>query len=135
LSELAATQFRKAFRRALQMSRLRHSTSAKKLHRLRIALRKARYLGEFFHPVLGSNTAELTKRLRQVEHVLGRIHDLDMASEHLAHEGPTPPRALAGYIEKERAQNLEMLAKAWPRLANPALQKRVQEETDAACNT
>jgi CHAD domain-containing protein len=132
LTRVAAIHFRKAFRRALQKRQLRHSTSAKKLHRLRIALRKARYLGEFFGPVLGVNATELTKRLRQVEHVLGRIHDLDMAAEHLAHEGPTPPRALALYLETERVESLGKLDKAWRRVANPVLQKRVQQEFDAA---
>jgi len=133
LPGLAATQLQKAFRRALQKGRLRHSTSAKKLHRLRIELRKARYLSEFFNPVLGINVAELTTRLRRVEHVLGRIHDLDMAVEHLAHEGPTPPRALALYVEQQRAENLDKLDKTWRRLADPALQKRVQYELDTAC--
>jgi CHAD domain-containing protein len=132
LPKLAATQLHKAWRRALQQSYLRHSTSAKKLHRLRIGLRKARYLGEFFSPLLGIHTAELTKRLRQTEQVLGRIHDLDMALERLAHEGPTPPRALTLYLNKERGENLKKLGKVWRRLANPVLQKRVQRELDAA---
>jgi CHAD domain-containing protein len=132
LPKLAATQLRKAFRRALQESQLRHSTSAKKLHRLRIGLRKARYLAEFFSPVLGVNTAKLTKRLRQTEQVLGRIHDVDMATEHLAHEGPTPPRAVALYLEQERAECLKKLDRTWRRLADPVLQKQVQQELDAA---
>ncbi|HUI08313.1 MAG TPA: CHAD domain-containing protein [Verrucomicrobiae bacterium] len=132
LPGLAATQFRKAWRRALQKSQLRHSRSAKKLHRLRIGLRKARYWAEFFNPVLGVGTAKLTKRLRQTEQILGRIHDLDMATEHLAHEGPTPPRALALYLEQERAENLGKLEKTWRRLADPLLQKRVEQELDAA---
>ena len=132
LPMLAAAQLRKALRRALQKSQLRHSTSAKKLHRLRIGLRKTRYLAEFFSPVLGVNTAKLTKRLRQTERVLGRIHDLDMATGHLAHEGPTPPRALALYLEQERTENLEKLNQTWRRLADPILQKHVQQELDAA---
>ena len=132
LTDLAAAQLRKAWRRVLQKSQLRHSTSAKKLHRLRIVLRKARYLGEFFSPILGVHAAELTRRLRQTERVLGRIHDLDMAMGHLAHEGPTPPRALALYLERERTQSLEKLEKAWRRLADVPLQKRVQQELDAA---
>lgn len=132
LPKLAATQLRKALRRALQESHLRHSTSAKKLHRLRIGLRKARYLAEFFNPVLGVSTGKLAKRLRQTEHVLGRIHDLDMATGHLAHEGPTPPRALGLYLEQQRSENLDRLDKVWQRLADPVLRKRVQEELDAA---
>ena len=135
LPELAAVQLRKAFRRALQESHLRHSTSAKKLHRLRIGLRKARYLAEFFNPVLGTNTTKLAKRLRQIEQVLGRIHDLDMATEHLTHEGPTPPRALALYLVQQRAECLKKLDRIWHRLADPVLQKQVRQGLDAAIGT
>ena len=132
LPKLAATQLRKALRRALQKGQLRHSTSAKKLHRLRIGLRKARYLAEFFSPILGVNTVKLKKRLRQTEQVLGRIHDLDMATEHLAHEGPTPPRALVLYLEQQRTECLKKLDKIWGRLADPVLQAQVEQELDAA---
>jgi CHAD domain-containing protein len=132
LPKLAARQSRKAFRRVLQESHLRHSTSTKKLHRLRVGLRKARYLAEFFNPVLGTNTAKLTKRLRQIEQVLGRSHDLDMAMEHLAHEGPTPPRVLARYLEQQRAECLEKLDKIWRQLVDPVLQKQLRHELDAA---
>jgi len=58
-----------------------------------------------------------------------------MSLNHLTHEGPTPPRALALYLERERTLNLEKLEKSWQRLANPSLQKRVQQELDAARGT
>jgi CHAD domain-containing protein len=132
LPKLAATQFGKALRRALKCGRLRHSASPKKLHELRIALRKARYLAGFFAPVLGPDTARLVKRLRRVERVLARIHDVDMAGQHLAHEGPLPPRALAVYLEQQREQNLAKVDKLWRRFAAPALHDRVQRELASA---
>src|ERR1019366_8392855 len=86
LPKFAARQLDRALCRARKRERLRRSTSPKKLHELRIALRKARYLAEFFAPVLGASTAKLAKRLHQVERVLGRIHDADMGMEHLTRE-------------------------------------------------
>jgi CHAD domain-containing protein len=128
LPKLAATQFGKALRRALKQGRLRHSASPKKLHQLRIILRKARYLAEFFAPVLGADTAKLVKRMRRVERMVARIHDLDMGMQHLAHEGPLPPRALAIYLQQQREQNLGKLDKVWRRFAATPLQQRVHHE-------
>jgi CHAD domain-containing protein len=132
LSKFAAKQMDKALRRALKHKHLRRSTSPKKLHGLRIALRKARYLAEFFAPVLGAATAKLAKRLHQVERVLGRVHDVDMGMVHLTREGPLPPRALADHLAQEREQNLGKLDKVWRRLVDPALQARVKQELAAA---
>jgi len=132
LPKLAATQFGKALRRALKCGRFRHSTSPKKLHELRIALRKARYLAGFFVPVLGPDATRLVKRLRRVERVLARIHDVDMAMQHLAHEGPLPPRALAIYLRQQREQNLARVDKLWRRFTDTALHDRVQKELAAA---
>ena len=131
LPKLAATQFSKALRRALKQGRFRHSASPKKLHQLRITLRKARYLAEFFAPVLGADTARLVRRLRRVERVVALIHDLDMGMQHLAHEGPLPPRALAIYLQQQREQNLEKLDKMWRRFAAAPLHERVHHELAA----
>jgi CHAD domain-containing protein len=131
LEKFAARQLDKALRRALKRERLRRSTSPEKLHDLRITLRKARYLAEFFGPVLGASTPKLAKRLHQVERVLGRIHDVDMGMVHLTREGPLPPRAIAVYLEQQREQNLRKLDKVWRRLTDPALQGRVKQELAA----
>jgi len=117
LPKLAAAQLGKALRRALKSDRLRHSRSPKKLHQLRIALRKPRYLAEFFAPVLGANTAKLAKRLHRIERVLGRIHDVDIGMEQLAQKGPPSPRALVAYLHQQRGQNLRKLDNVWRRLA------------------
>jgi CHAD domain-containing protein len=104
-------------RRAIKNGRLRHSTSPKKLHQLRISLRKARYLAEFFGPVLGPDTVKLAKRMHAVERVLGTIHDIDLGMEHLTREGPLPPRAIAMYLQQQRERNLSALDKEWRRFA------------------
>jgi len=128
LPKLAAAQLGKALRRVEKRGRLRHSTSSKKLHQLRITLRKARYLAEYFAPVLGSHTAKLAKRLRKVERVLGRVHDVDVALQQLKRGGPVPPRAIVIYLEQQRQQNLGKLNKIWHRLATTMLQAHVDRE-------
>lgn len=128
VTKLAAKQLDKALRRALKREHRRRSRSPKKLHQLRISLRKARYVAEFFAPALGVATAKLAKRLHKVERVLGWIHDVTMGMEHLTHEGPPPPRAIAVHLEQQSEQSRRKLDKAWRRLTEPALQKRVQRE-------
>ena len=89
-------------------------------------------MAEFFATVLGPDTARLVKRLRRVERVLARIHDMDMAMQPLAHEGPQPPRALAVYLRQQREQDLARVDKLWRRFAAPALHDRVQHELATA---
>lgn len=56
------------------------------LHRLRIECKKLRYLFEFFISILPADeTAGLIRRLRTLQDVLGRLHDLDVQEE-LVHE-------------------------------------------------
>jgi CHAD domain-containing protein len=132
LPKFAVAQVDKALNRVWKRARLHHSTSPKKLHQLRITLRKARYQAEFFAPALGINTARLAKQLHRVERVLGRIHDVDMAMEHLAHEGPRSPRPLVAYLEQQRAHRLKKLRKIWQRLEDPALERAVHREWASA---
>jgi CHAD domain-containing protein len=128
LPRLAAAQVGKALRNVLKRRRLRHATSPKKLHQLRITLRKARYQAEFFTPVLGASTAKLARRLRQVERVLGCIHDVDVALAQLQRGGPVPPRAIVVYLEQQRQQNLRKLNKAWHRLTTTMLRAHAHRE-------
>ena len=39
------------------------------------ALRRARYLGEFFEPVLAKSAGQLKRRLHQTEKPLAQVHD------------------------------------------------------------
>lgn len=115
LPKLAAKQLDKAMRRVRKDERLRHSRSPQKLHELRITVRKARYLAEFLGSVLGPDTVKLAKRLRGVERVLARIHDIDLGMEHLTRQGPLPPRAIAVYLAQQRERNLAALEEEWRR--------------------
>jgi CHAD domain-containing protein len=117
LETLAAKKFLRELRRVNDLGRLRHTTSAGKLHRLRVALRRARYLGEFFEPVLSKNAGKLTRRLHQVEKPLAQIHDLDVGLTLMQQSGPTAPRALTAYLCAGREHQQHLIELAWYRFA------------------
>ncbi len=127
LKKLARRALRKDLRRALKLAGLRDSESPDDLHRLRIALRKARYLGEFFSPVLGPPVDKLTRRIHAVERSLGKIHDIDVGLARIAHEGPSPPRRLAEHLGERRTAFQARLKKDWRRLEQFAGQRAVRE--------
>ncbi|HUK83714.1 MAG TPA: CHAD domain-containing protein [Verrucomicrobiae bacterium] len=129
LEEFAAKKFLKELRRVRALAPLRHSSSPEKLHCLRVALRRARYLGEFFGPVLGLNAAKLTRRLHQVERPLAQIHDLDVGFSLLQHSGPASPRVFAELLRAHREQQRRLVGLAWPRFV--ALEKKTRHGLQA----
>jgi CHAD domain-containing protein len=129
LEELAAKKFLKELRGVRDLAALRHSSSPEKLHRLRVALRRARYLGEFFGPVLGKSAGRLTRRLHQVEKPLAQIHDLDVGLSFIQHSGPAAPRVFAVLLQARREHQQHTIELAWYRLVE--LEKRTRRELQA----
>ncbi len=115
----------KNLRRALHLAELRHARSPEKLHRLRIALRRVRFLSLLFRPVLGPAIDRLHNRVHAVERVLGDIRDTSLALTRIQHEGPTPPRLLVLQLRRSHQNAVAKLARIWPRLEDPALLLRV----------
>jgi CHAD domain-containing protein len=109
----------KALRRALKRGHLRKSRSSAKLHGLRIALRRVRYLGGFFGPALGRPVRKLSRRTHSLERLLGEIRDADLALVRIQQEGPTPPRLLVSQLERIRQANAATLESAWRRFEDP----------------
>ena len=116
LESLARKKFAKAVRRVRKQDHWWHSTDSAKLHRLRGTLRQARYVGEFFAPVLDPGERKLTERLHEAEQVLARVHDIDIALEQFLPEGAPAPRALVQQLRKRRQQALGDIAGVWKRL-------------------
>jgi CHAD domain-containing protein len=116
LKRFAQKKLARELRRVRHRAHLRHSTSPAKLHELRIALRRARYLGEFFTPVLGRDVAKLTNRLRELERPLGRIHDIDAALERIRRQRPVAPAPLLALLEQRRQKHLRQLSRAGKKL-------------------
>jgi CHAD domain-containing protein len=129
LEALGAKRFLKELRNVRELASLRDSSSPRKLHRLRVALRRARYLGEFFAPVLGKNAGRLTRRLHQVEKPLAQIHDLDVGLSLIQRSGPAAPRAFAAFLRARREHQQRTIELAWYRLAE--LEKRARRELQA----
>lgn len=117
LRKLAARSLARELARVQKRGKTRATATPAELHRLRIALRRARYLGEFFGLVLGKPTAKLTRRLHAVERTLGRIHDLDAGLVHARQAGPPSPRALLTLVQQRRQRQLRKMETAWRRLA------------------
>ena len=129
LEALAAKRFLKELRRVRDLGALRHEQSPEELHRLRVALRRARYLGEFFGPVLGRNAVRLTRRLHQVERPLAQIHDMDVGLSLIQRSGPAAPRVFASLLRARREHQHHMIELAWYRLVE--LEKRTRRELQA----
>jgi CHAD domain-containing protein len=115
----------KHLHRALALAELRHAGSPGKLHRLRIALRRARYLSAFFRPVIGPAIDKLRKRAHTVERLLGGIRDTSLALTRILDEGPSPPRLLVSQLRRSHRIAVAKLERVWPRLEDPAFMRRV----------
>jgi CHAD domain-containing protein len=72
------------------------------LHDLRIAAKRLRYLLELLRPALGPYAKPAAKRVKELQDLLGRIHDCDM----------TVPRVEALIAELRRRDALELQALA-----------------------
>ena len=71
---------------------------------------------------------KLTRRVRAVEQILARIHDVDMGLARVQSEGPPPPRLLVEHLHRSRQEALAQTEQAWQRLEQPAMQRRVRQE-------
>ena len=116
LEKLARRNLRRSLRRVFKMAGLRHSEVAEDRHELRQALRRARYHGEFFTPVLGAPFEQLTRRIHALEQELATIHDADVGLARMRSEGPPAPRLLVQMLEKGRQEACAQLDIRWRRL-------------------
>jgi CHAD domain-containing protein len=128
LERLARRRLRKEFCRALALAHLRRSKSSENLHRFRIALRRVRYLGEFFSPVLGATVGKFKERVHAIERSLARVHDTDMGLARLVSSRLKPPRALVSLLKQRRREHLAKLDETWRRLSQPAFQQAVRRK-------
>lgn len=106
LSRVASTSIRKALERIRKRTAMPPSHPPPAVHRLRIACRRARYLCEFFAPILGKDTADLALKLKAMQDVLGDIHDLDVLTAELEREHVAVPPALVKSLAKRRTRLL-----------------------------
>ena len=94
-----------------------------RLHRVRIAIKKLRYLLELVHEVARVGTLRLTRQLKEAQELLGRLHDLEVLAGFAraaiaALPGKTTElRALLDVIERETRERHAEYLRLVPRLA------------------
>jgi CHAD domain-containing protein len=130
VAKLARRAWGKSLRRALRLADLRHTGQPEGMHQLRIALRRARYLGEFFAPVLGEPYDKLTRRIHGAEQALGKIHDTDVGLVPVHHKGPPLPRGLVRCLKQRRAGYRAKLDIKWRRLEEFAGKRGIRRKLD-----
>jgi CHAD domain-containing protein len=113
----ARKAFAKALGRALGSGRLRKSHDADELHRLRIALRRVRYLAAQLGPVLEDGDRKLGRRAHAVERRLGSMRDAEMFLARILDEGPQPPRQFVEALRRMREKGASGLEQAWARFS------------------
>jgi CHAD domain-containing protein len=59
-----------------------------RLHRVRIAVKKLRYVLELVQEVSRLGTTRLVRRLQEAQEVLGRLHDLEVLAAYVRQAGP-----------------------------------------------
>ena len=83
--ELAADVLNHRLKAAKKQAKRLEKASDEQIHRLRIALKKLRYTGEFFAPLYDKDeVTEFSERLSNMQDSLGAVHDVVVARETLA---------------------------------------------------
>ncbi|MGH9666997.1 MAG: CHAD domain-containing protein [Bryobacteraceae bacterium] len=103
---LAAGKFFHAGRKALKSE-----GSVKPLHEFRLATKSFRYSLELFQPIYGPAMDRRLDSLRQLQQVLGEIHDYAMAQEVLSAAG-TRKKLLLRFKQRER-ENVAAFQQYW----------------------
>ncbi len=113
LVQAASHVLARQWRRTRKLGRHRDSNDDRKLHRLRIVLRRLRYLAEAFAPILGETAERLRKRAHAVERLIAQMRDTSRDLARFAAEDPPPPRHLQPQLRDRRKKARAALEEAW----------------------
>lgn len=123
---LGRRALRKAIRRIRRRARGLPDLPPDRMHRLRIACRKARYLSEFCSGLWEAPMEDLARRFKIIQDVLGDIHDQDVYLAHLRTCRPRPPKAMVRDIHLRRERDRARFDKAWNRFNRPRFQRELE---------
>lgn len=124
-AELGRRALRKALKRISRRARGLPDLPPERMHRLRIACRKARYVAEFCSGAWDAPLADLARRFKAIQDVLGDVHDQDVYLAHLRICRPRPPKAMVRGIHLRRAQDRARFDKAWQQFMRPRFQRHL----------
>jgi CHAD domain-containing protein len=103
-----------------------HAVTA--MHDMRIAAKRLRYVLELVGFLLGEVGPEAQRRARELQEVLGEIHDCDVMLERIASSRERDPAgfdALAARFRDERAQQFAAFRSLWESIAQSRLRERL----------
>ena len=95
------------------------------LHQLRIDCKKLRYATEFFSPVFGKSMTAFTKQLKELQDILGILHDTAVMSglqqDLLKNKKQVKAKGFANKLKKQRLREarklMKRLKKSWDAFA------------------
>jgi CHAD domain-containing protein len=113
----------------------------KALHDTRIAAKRVRYLLEIGEPAFGQPAKKGAKVARQLQDLLGEIHDCDVMSERVRERADAIPvdderylglDALASYLEARRRVLHRKFVEFWNELEEAGFRARLEESLGAS---
>lgn len=102
------------------------------MHDMRIAAKRLRYLLELVGFCLGDVGAEAQQRARELQDVLGEIHDSDVMLGRVARDYKREPEGFAALTARFRAERAEQLARfhsLWEEIVESRLRERLLTHT------
>ncbi len=115
-ARLAADIVRAAAREANEHAADAHSRNMRKLHRLRIEIRRVRLLASVFDDILGHDGLTLSQAIHSCERALGRAHDAERALERIAETKIKKTKALEEELRTSKKRSVVKFRKYWPHL-------------------
>ncbi|MDJ0956916.1 MAG: CHAD domain-containing protein [Arenicellales bacterium] len=87
---------------------------SEELHRLRIKCKKLRYATEFFEPVYGAQMKPFTKQLKEIQELLGTLHDIAVMTrlqqDLLKDRGNSKLKRVARKLEAQGQRETEIIS-------------------------
>jgi CHAD domain-containing protein len=96
-------------------------TSARELHRFRIASKKFRYSLELFAPLCGSSLPPKLEAIRRVQTLLGDVNDLETLRELIRPFDGT--KAVVAWLRKRQRRRLVQFREHWANTFAPAAER------------
>ncbi|MFH0879985.1 MAG: CHAD domain-containing protein [Lentisphaerota bacterium] len=128
LQDLAARSIRKMMTRTADRYEKAHPLfKPTQAHALRIACRKARYACEFFGELLGKPVQKMGSRMKNIQSILGHIHDRDVWNQWLSGQRGTACQALRRRFARQREEDLKTFKKAWARWDQPQFHRKLNK--------